>query len=318
MGKAKSFTSSDATNGNLMSWVNQVYIEYAAPCPISQVATQVTTTTVASTVANTVSNVVSSAASPPPAPSSSESSESSSSSSKSESKSESKKENKKDEKKKEKAKTEMTPLVFSSDLTSIQQLQDAGFNLMANIGVSRSSLSGDVSYGATGIIWSNLQQFAISSRYSINSLKNGQLNGVYTYSLTNAYNKGTFLHIGAFSYVKPIKTNIYGYNIAIIGTSIPYMLTKQIYLMSSITAFMMHIMIINKKFSMIPEIYLMSSPYSYTIKSQDLNKNYEFSYIFGNTINYQISKKFALSGNLKYLYGSSQSIGLLIGSRFGF
>jgi hypothetical protein len=349
MGKSKSFTSSDVNSGVFMTWVNQTYATYSAACPVSQLATQVTTTTVSASVASTVSNVAASASSSVPSPaasggdtggsssnsSSSQSSEESSSSKSSENKSESKseskdekksdnkggkskdgkKDSKKEDKKKSNPKKDMAPIVFSSDLSSVQQLQ-AGFNLIANLGYSRASLAGDVSYGSTAMIWSNLKQFAISSRYSINSFKNGQINGVYTYSLTNAYNNGSFLHIGAFSFVKPIKTNIFGYNLAIVGTSIPYETSKQVFLISSVTVFGMHIMPINRRLSLIPELFFMGTPYSYSMKAKEFKENYQFSYIIGSSVNYQVSKRFGLSGNLKYMGGSMQTIGLLIGSRF--
>lgn len=359
MGKSKYFTSADVASGALMAWINQVYAEYSAPCPVTQVTTQVTTQTVASAVAASVAAVPPPAPPPPPAPapapaaqSSSSSSSSSSqsegssaksesssskseeSSSKSESKEESKseskeekkeeskeekKEDKKEEKKEEKKKggnkTAMTPIVFSSDLSSVQVI-NGDFNLMANLGLSRSSLAGDVSYGATAIIWSNLKQFALSSRYSKMQFKDNQLCGISTYSYTTAYNDGSFTHIGAYSYVTMVKSYILGYNLAVIGMRLPAETGKQIFTMSSVTLFGMRAVQINKRITIIPEFFLMGSPLSYGMGSRDLNVNRQISYIFGNTFDLALTKKFRISANLKYMGGPSKTIGLLVGSRF--
>lgn len=355
MGKSKYFTSADVASGALMAWINQVYAEYSAPCPVTQVTTQVTTQTVASAVAASVAAVPPPAPPPPPAPapapaaqSSSSSSSSSSqsegssaksesssskseeSSSKSESKEESKseskeeskeekKEDKKEEKKEEKKKggnkAAMTPIVFSSDLSSVQVI-NGDFNLMANLGLSRSSLAGDVSYGATAIIWSNLKQFALSSRYSKMQFKDNQLCGISTYSYTTAYNDGSFTHIGAYSYVTMVKSYILGYNLAVIGMRLPAETGKQIFTMSSVTLFGMRAVQINKRITIIPEFFLMGSPLSYGMGSRDLNVNRQISYIFGNTFDLALTKKFRISANLKYMGGPSKTIGLLVGSRF--
>ena len=335
MGKSKYFTSADVRSGALMSWINQVYAEYAAPCPVAQVATQVTTQTVASAVAASVAAVP--PPTPPPTPaaqsggsSSSSSSQSEGSSTKSESKEESKsdskeeskeekKEDKKEEKKEEKKKVgnkaAMTPIVFSSDLSSVQVI-NGDFNLMANLGLSRSSLAGDVSYGATAIIWSNLKQFALSSRYSKMQFKNNQLCGISTYSYTTAYNDGSFTHIGAYSYVTMVKSYILGYNLAVIGMRLPAETGKQIFTMSSVTLFGMRAVQINKRITIIPEFFLMGAPLSYGMGSRDLNVNKQISYIFGNTFDLALTKKFRISANLKYMGGPSKTIGLLVGSRF--
>jgi hypothetical protein len=352
MGKSKVFTSADVRNATFMTWINQVYAEYSAPCPITTLANQITTTSVASSIAAAVPPPIAPpppppppapaeapAASPPPAAnsssssssSSSESSSSNSSSDKSESKSESsqssksekkeeskseKKEEKKESKKEDKKKNAaMAPVIFSSDLSSVQQLQ-GDFNLMANIGLSQSSLAGDISYGGTAIIYSNLKQFALSTRYSKMELTNNQLCGIATYSYTMAYNNGSFMHIGAFSYVMMVKNNILGYNLAYVSTQIPYNSSTQMYGISSITIFGMHPMVINSKYSIAPELFIMGTPLSYAYKSEAFTSNSHLSYIIGNTFNFNISKRFSMTANVKYMGGQVQMVGLLIGSRF--
>lgn len=341
MGKSKFFTASDVRSGAFSTWINQVYAEFSAPCPVSVLANQVTTTTVSATIAASIPSVSIAPTSPPPAPapapasqSSSSSSEQSSTSSESssseqktesteesksdskeESKEEKKEENKKEDKKKNGNKSAMTPIIFSSDLSSVHQFQGE-FNLMANIGVSQSSLAGDVSYGATAIIFSNLKQFALSTRYSKMEFSGTELCGVATYSYTAAYNAGSMIHIGAFSYVRPYKAYVFGYNAAIVATRIPFEDKKQLFSTTSVTLFAIRSMIINKKLSVAPELFLMGSPISYSFRLDDLSANGQLSYILGNSFSWAISKRFGLSANVKYMGGQMQTIGVLIGSRF--
>jgi hypothetical protein len=209
----------------------------------------------------------------------------------------------------------MTPIIFSSDLSGVHQFQGE-FNLMANIGVSQSSLAGDVSYGATAIIFSNLKQFALSTRYSKMEFIGTELCGVATYSYTAAYNAGSMIHIGAFSYVRPYKAYVFGYNAAVVATRIPFEGKKQLFGTTSITLFAIRSMIINKKLSIAPELFLMGSPISYSFRSDDLSANGQLSYILGNSFSWAISKRFGLSANVKYMGGQMQTIGVLIGSRF--
>jgi hypothetical protein len=342
MGKSKFFTASDVRSGAFSTWINQVYAEFSAPCPVSVLANQVTTTTVSATIAASIPSVSNIAPTPPPpalapAPASqsssssseqsstssesssseqkTESTEESKSDSKEESKEEKKEENKKEDKKKNGNKSAMTPIIFSSDLSGVHQFQGE-FNLMANIGVSQSSLAGDVSYGATAIIFSNLKQFALSTRYSKMEFSGTELCGVATYSYTAAYNAGSMIHIGAFSYVRPYKAYVFGYNAAVVATRIPFEGKKQLFGTTSVTLFAIRSMIINKKLSIAPELFLMGSPISYSFRSDDLSANGQLSYILGNSFSWTISKRFGLSANVKYMGGQMQTIGVLIGSRF--
>lgn len=366
MGKAKFFTSADVQNGALMTWINQVYAEFSAPCPINQLTQQVTQQTVSATVSSAVSSAASSVAAssasvsvpstPPPAPtsqpapaqssgssgqsssqseggSSSNSSESggnsseskseggseskteeSKSDSKSESKKDEKKESKKEEKKKSNAKAGQTPLIFSSDLSAVNQLQ-GDFNLMANLGVSRASMAGDVSYGSTLTIFSNLKQFALSSRYSKMDIQNNSLCGIGTYSYTLAYNAGDLIHIGGYSYVMMNKSYIYGYALSLINTKIPFNNSSQQFWSSSIVVFGMHPIPYNKRVNITPEVFLMSSPLSYSSKSGDLSASNQIMYIFGSSFDLALSKRFKLAINVKYM-GPVHTIGLQVGSRF--
>lgn len=330
MGKAKFFTSADVQSGAFTTWINQVYAEYSAPCPVNQLTQQLTQQTVSNSVSAAVGSAASSAAASAassvsvsaPSQGSSTPSESKSeaggSSEKNDSKSESKKEDKKDSKKEEKKKSSsksgQTPLIFSSDLSNVKQLQGS-YNLMANIGVSRASMAGDVSYGSTLTIFSNLKQFALSTRYSKMNIQNNQLCGISTMSYSMAYNEGNLLHIMGNSYVMMHKSYIYGYALSIINTSIPFEDNKQQFWSSSVVVFGMKPITYSKRLGITPEVFIMSSPLSYSSKSGDLTAVSQLSYIFGSSFDIALSKRFKMALNVKYM-GPVHTIGLLVGTKF--
>jgi hypothetical protein len=199
-------------------------------------------------------------------------------------------------------------------MSSVKQLS-GDFNLMANLGVSRASMAGDVSYGSTLTIFSNLKQFALSSRYSKMDIQNGQLCGIGTMSYTIAYNAGSLLHIAGNSYVMMKNSYIYGYALSIINTSIPFEDNKQQFWTSSIVVFGMKPIAYSKRLGITPEVFLMSSPLSYSSKSDDLTTTSQLSYIVGSSFDISLSKRFKLALNVKYM-GPMHTIGLLVGTKF--
>jgi hypothetical protein len=186
---------------------------------------------------------------------------------------------------------------------------------MANLGVSRASMAGDVSYGSTLTIFSNLRQFALSSRYSKMNIQDGKLCGVSTMSYTIAYNAGDLLHIIGNSYVMSHKSYIYGYALSLINTSIPFEGVKQQFWASSVVLFGMKPITYSKRLCITPELFIMSSPLSYSSKSKDFTATSEMTYIIGSSFDIAISKRFRLSTNLKYMY-PIHMIGLLVGTKF--
>ena len=202
-GSSKVFTYSQFTNGEVTTWINSIF---ATPCPSTTIVTQTVTQTVtqavtqsaSSAAASSASSAASSAASSStPTSSSSQSSSQSSSSGESgssetssggseesgsggESKSESKDEKKSDEKKKEEKKkvAPVNPMLVASDLTSAQG-PDFKYNVIASFGISQSSLAGNETWSANAMIWSTLNQFALSGGYTKMDFQKGKLNTIH-------------------------------------------------------------------------------------------------------------------------------------------
>jgi len=336
----KSFTYAEAQSGAIQLWINQIF---ATPCPVSQTTTvQIVTQAVgqaassaASAAASAASSAASSASSTSTAsvPSSSSSSSSSSSQSssstgesnssstsessgdsnsdsksesKEESKSESKEEKKEDKKEGKKEQARINPIVFSSDLT-VGQNADMSYASIASFGMSQSSLTGEASWGANAMVWSNLQQFALSGRYTKMEFEQGELTGIHNYSFTTAYLNRSYMSLIGYTYIKPTKKwGTMGYNLSFLGLALrnpkieginqPLFTTLTSY---SLTGFWMRPFTVNKKMSLVPELFVMSSPVLYNMLTNTLTKDKNVGVIGGTSINYSITKRFAFSMNYK-------------------
>ena len=263
--KIKSFTYAEAQSGAILSWVNGIL---ALPCPIPTAAA-ITQTQVAASVAKSAANVAATAvtvspsapsSSPPTSNSSSEPSSGSSNSSESKSESSSSEESKSEEKKennKGNKQQRVNPLLIASDLTTAQN-PDNTLSAIMNIGVSKNSMVGDKSYGITGMIWSNLNQFAISSRYTKITFNDQQATTVANTSLTTAYAMGDiFVFLGYSEVLAKPKLGILGYNINLGAMFLTGGI--QSYL-SSLTMFYMKSVVLTNKISITPSMFTSGTP----------------------------------------------------------
>jgi hypothetical protein len=341
--KTKSFTYTDAQNGTMSQWVAGVL---ATPCPVP-VAAVATQTQVAASVAKSAASVAATAAATPPpvvsptstpAPaassttsqssSSSSSSELSSSSSSSESKSESSsseesssEESKSEEKKEEKkeknkgAKQQrINPLLIASDLTTAQN-PDNTFSAIMNVGVSKNSMAGDKSYGVTGMIWSNLNQFAVSSRYTKITFNDQQATTVANTSLTTAYAMGSiFVFLGYSEVISKPKLGVLGYNVNLGAMFLTGGI--QSYL-SSLTMFYMKPVLLTKRIIITPSMFASGTPILYSQNQTSVDTN--LALMAGSTFDYAITKKFKFGFDYKISFGTISNIPtlnmIMIGSK---
>jgi len=243
-GRFRVITANDITSGALQAWINDLTINY--PCPqatlavqqtvtnavqqavaqaTSQATAQATSSATAAATSAATSAVVSVPSAPAPTPSTSsqsspEPSSSSSSSeskaetkteSKSEEKSESKSESKSEKKSSAKSVAKVNPIIYSSDFT-IAPNTDV-LSIIASVGMSKSSLMGNSSWGVSSMIWSTLDQFAISARYTAMNFNEGKLQSITNYGLTGLYLGGSALAFGTLAYIYPLgKLGVTGAN----------------------------------------------------------------------------------------------------------
>lgn len=128
----------------------------------------------------------------------SESKEESKEEKKEESKEEKKEEEKKKEKKEEKKKVVNPPIVSANIASGLSP--EGRFTNMLSMGISKSSMMGDKSYGVNFMLWDNLQQFNLAGNFSkiimntdykpimilSSSVGVGYLSGIWNSNITNS------------------------------------------------------------------------------------------------------------------------------------
>ena len=256
-GKFRTVTANDITTGELQAWINNLTVNF--PCPQAQLAVQQTVTNaVQQAVAQATSQATSQAASsavaasvsvapPPPAPAPSSSSSTPQAESKSETKTETKSESKSEEKSESKSESKSekkstaksvaksNPIIYSSDFT-VAPSTDI-ISVIASAGISQSSLMGNSSWGVSTMIWSTLDQFALSGRYIKMKFVEGKLQSISNFGITSVYLGGTMLGFATAAYIYPMgKYGVSGanYTFSVAGADVGLNLSNNILLFYTI------------------------------------------------------------------------------------
>ena len=211
-------------------------------------------------------------------------------------------------------------MLMASDLTTAQSF-DGRFSMIFSLGVSRSSMAGDKSFGVNGMIWSTLDQFAVSSSYTNLKFSEGKLNSVHSYGATVANLKGTWMLLTTYTYVKPDpKIGTYGINvgsISLLNNSADG--GKEVSVATSVVGFWTKPFQYGRKVTLSPQVFVMSSPISYMPSTSVTTINRHFGFLLGSSFDYKISKRFGFSFNYKVNVntapGSPILHNFLIGSR---
>jgi hypothetical protein len=336
--KSKSFTASDVYSGTLQAWISQAFEEYKkfSACSVAQAAqtsTIVTANAVSSAVGSAVSSAVSgatssaassaasaaasSAASSAPTTTSAEApsggGETSSSSSSGESKSESKSESKGGGGKSGgkgggKSQAKMNPILFNSDLTAGQTI-DNSLQLVVTSGISQTSMAGDVSWGLTGMVWSNLQQFALSGRYTKMNFDEGKLSRIDNTGATLVHAFGNTFGFLTYAQIYPLgKWGVTGVN----ATVSIQKTDKQFSTTHSLLVFYTKPFTINRKLTISPDLYISGSPVTYGIKDNTFDISEDMMFLTGFNMDYSITKRFKFNTGLKTSLSTNPSIPILL------
>lgn len=243
--------------------------------------------------------------------------------SKKEEKKDEKKENKKEDKKKNKVQVG-NPMIMASDLAGTQSA-DKSVSMMLSLGISKSSMMGDKSYSATALVWSTLDQFALSGGVTKMDFDEGKLNAIHSYSATFAYLKGTMMAMQGYTYIKPHpKYGTYGFNAGLIhlvmrnaqNTGYEYSL------MTSVVGFWTKPYQVNRKTTISPQVFVMNAPISYNTITTNTMVNRSPGFILGSGYDYKISRRFAFGASYKAVIAIQPQFSLLhniqIGSKLSF
>jgi hypothetical protein len=255
---------------------------------------------------------------PPPAPASTpktetkaevktESKSESKAETKSEEKSESKTESKSDEKKEEsksggksekkssaKSVAKSNPIIYSSDFT-IAPTTDV-ISVIASAGLSQSSLMGNSSWGISTMIWSTLDQFALSGRYTKMNFNAGKLESISNYGITGVYLGGSILGFGTAAYIYPMgKYGVSGanYTLSFAGADVGLNIANNILLFYTIP------IPINKRLTISPDIYISGSSTGYLTSQKIFVTSDDVGFLGGASFDIAFTKRFKLNFALK-------------------
>lgn len=326
-GKYRTVTANDITSGELQAWINNLTINF--PCPQATLAVQQTVTNavqqaVAQATSSATSQATSQAASsavaasvsspppvstPPPAPaaktesstpkaeskseSKSESSETKAES-KSEEKSESKSESKSEKKSSSKSIAKSNPIIYSSDFT-VAPTTDV-VSIIASAGVSQSSLMGNSSWGISTMIWSTLDQFALSGRYTKMNFNAGKLESITNFGLTGVYLGGSMLGFGTVAYIYPMgKYGVSGanYTLSFSGADVGLNISNNILLFYTIP------IQINKRLTISPDLYISGSSTGYLTSQKMFVTSDDVGFLGGASFDIALTKRFKFNFGLK-------------------
>ena len=182
-----------------------------------------------------------------------------------------------------------------------------------NIGVSQSSATGKAAWGATGIIFMDLSQVALSTRYTQMLMgKDGRLIAVNNYSATYLTDYKNHFLFAAYSMIIPFNNGVIaGYNVSMNNT---LLFDRTFILGRSYTLFAMKPVSLSKKKTVTPEFFLMQSP----MDAGNTTFN-SLNCFVGCSYDLAISKRFKLSLNSKIGFnnmpGGKITKMLLIGSK---
>jgi hypothetical protein len=185
--------------------------------------------------------------------------------------------------------------MLASDLAGTEDMEGK-YAVMMSVGVSRSSLMGDKSYSATALIWSTMNQFALSGGITKMDFEEGKLNGIHSYGTTFAYLKGTLMNLNGYTYIKPHpKWGTLGYNVGVITLMMPK--TEGGYdvsLSSSFVGFWMKPYQYSRKVTLTPQVFVMQSPIAWNTMTGNTSVTRSPGAIIGLGYDYKISKRFGL------------------------
>jgi len=227
--------------------------------------------------------------------SSSESKSESKEESKSESKSEKKSESKKESKGSGKSQARINPIIYSSDFT-VAPAADSNLSIIASLGMSQSSLMGNTSWGLSSMIWSTLNQFAVSGRYTIMNFNSGKLDNISNFGVTGVYLAGTTLGFVTAASIFPFGkwgTTGVNYTFSVAGAD------KGMNLSNNILLFYTVPVPINKKLTISPDIYLSGSSTGYLTAQQKFITSNDVGILTGASFDIALTKRFKFNFVLK-------------------
>jgi len=220
-----------------------------------------------------------------------------------EKKEETKKEEEKKKKEEEKKKKQevTNPTLLASDIT-VAEASAGKYLASVSLGLSKSSLAGDISYSAGLVVNSDLSSIVTTGGITKMGLtEDGQLDAIHSYGTAFAYLGGNYMNLLGYTYIKPTpKKGTYGYNVGVINLFLKNDDGGFDYNMaSSAIVFWTKPYQYSKKLTISPQLFTMFAPISWNAKTNVSTVNRHMGFLLGAAFDYKISKRFGFSFNYK-------------------
>ena len=221
-----------------------------------------------------------------------------------EKKEETKKEEEKKKKEEEKKKKQevTNPTLLASDI-SVMEATPGSFLASISMGLSKSSLAGDVSYSAGLMVNSNLSSIVMTGGITkMGMTEDGQLDAIHSYGTGIAYLGGNYMNLLGYTYIKPTaKKGTYGYNVGVINLLLKNDETGgfEYNMATSAIVFWTKPYQYNKKLTISPQVFTMFAPISYNSATGVTTVNRHMGFLLGAAFDYKISKRFGFSASYK-------------------
>ena len=198
----------------------------------------------------------------------------------------------------------MNHILFNSDLTAGQNV-DASIALVLSGGISQSSMTGASSWGVSGMVWSNLKQFVVSSRYTKMNFNAGKLESISNFGFTTAVMFGNVSSFLTYAYIYPMgKWGVTGAN---------YTLSfSKDNLMHNLLLFYTRPFAVNKRLNLSPELYISGSPVVYLFDTKDFVVSQDMGFITGVSSDYAFTKRFKLNIGLRTSLSTNPQVPMLL------
>jgi hypothetical protein len=209
--------------------------------------------------------------------------------------------------------------MLASDLAGTED-NEGKYAVMMSVGVSRSSLMGDKSYSATALIWSTLNQFALSAGVTKMDFEEGKLNAIHSYGTTFAYLKGTLMNLNGYTWIKPHpKYGTFGYNVGVITLMMQNAVTGgyDVSLSSSLVGFWMKPFPYSRKVTLTPQVFVMQSPLAWNTVTGGSTVSRIPGAMVGLGYDYKLSKRFGFSASYKAAMSFGDNFSLLNNIQIG-
>lgn len=204
----------------------------------------------------------------------------------------------------------VNPIIVSGDVMGMQTLQ-GNYNAVLAMGISKSSIYGDVSYMGNLMIWDNLNQYALGGSMTKMFLSDiFELDFIENYNVNYSYSYGVSSVSVGYSAIKTFS------KWGTIGGGINYSITMGRGIKGTITTFAYNFLytrsfIVNKKLTYTPAIVYTTSPIGYLSSDQKTYVSRDKMVVLSNGIDYQISKKFRFNFNWTPIINTNKDIPMI-------